>query len=76
MLYHRKIDGKNINAQLSLVSGNGEKNLLGPEVVKEKLQILQLLEQFPTYESIVNSDDPMYILIDKFYVPLKRLKDE
>jgi death-on-curing protein len=76
MTLTRDADGKTLKASVSLVAGNGKNNNLGPEVVKEKLQILQLFEQFPTYESIINGDDPMYRLMDRFYEPLKRLKDE
>lgn len=49
---------------------------LGAKNAREALERFGIYDQHPTYQSIMNGNDPLYKLIMEFEGPLRRLKDE
>ena len=49
---------------------------VGPRTAREVLQALDLYDQFASYKSLLEGDDPLYELTDNFKEPLRRLKDK
>ena len=55
---------------------NGWTRTVGPQVARNTLSALELYDQYPSYQDLLDGHEPLYELIDRFKVPLRRLKDE
>ena len=54
----------------------GRTRTIGASTLRDALSHLDLLDQFPDYQSLFEGVDPRYMLIQQFEGPLRRLKDK
>ena len=54
----------------------GDTRTIGASSVRDALKALELLDQYPDYQSFIEGADPRYMIITKFEGPLRRLKDK
>ena len=54
----------------------GWTRIIGAKTARDVLEALKLYEQYANYADILHGVEPLYEIIDKFSVPLRRLKDE
>lgn len=55
---------------------HGWTRTIGPRTARDTLQALNLYDQFPTYQHLLDGSEPLYELVDTFKEPLRRLKDK
>ena len=54
----------------------GDTRTVGAETARKVLDRLHLYDQYPSYSSFIEGEDPRYMLIQQFEGPLRRLKDK
>lgn len=55
---------------------HGWTRTVGAKTARDALRALDIYDQYPTYQSLLDGSESMYELVDDFKEPLRRLKDE
>lgn len=66
---------KTVQKKHAIVFG-GWTRVITAKQAREILEKIDLYDQYPSYSSLLNGDEPMYSLISQYEKPLRRLKDE
>jgi hypothetical protein len=59
-----------------IIPFHGWTRTVGAKTARDALTALQIYDQFPTYQSLLEGAESMYELVDDFKEPLRRLKDK
>lgn len=53
----------------------GNTRAIGAKTARDVLSGLDLYDEFASYQDLLNGSEPLYEIVDRFRVPLRRLKD-